>query len=716
MLGSSFHNGNMVIIRSWRFSRVFLSIIIIAVLSLTVFSTSVHAELATGQEMEQVCKNWLSYISYQKGDWAGETNPEIISVDNIEVDGRLLGRCYSISPIGYVIVPVMKDLSPIKAYSLENNLDIYETDGVAALLRDVLSNRAEVFEEYYGDISAVQTDKEERLFGSSQRLLWDKYTEAEVEFRGGLAKNNKDGDVQVGPLLTTAWHQGGPFYNYCPYGDGGRCVVGCVATAAAQIQWYHQWPPAGFNGTTYIWYGDNSCGGSTPTELLSASFSDTYEYIPTIENLAEISYEMGVAYGMMYGRCGSGAYTNCAIGIFPMYYGYQNTIEEELRSEHASFQWFDMIRDEIDESRPVLYTIYRHAIVADGYAVEDYVMYQYHMNYGWGGSQNLWYTIDDLHCPWDGCSFIKESLLRYIIPDRSVMFSVDTIIGHVPCDIEFSASSDKTVQGWDWDFGDGSSSGVRSPIHTYNEAGVYDVSLTIDDGENNHSLTRTSFVYAIADSLILSDVSGNRGESVCITVYGRNTLPMELIKIPIQYNDGDLELSFDSISTIGCRTNYFESQSVPQQDPFNKRMNVVLIARANVFSTPFLEPGEGEIVKLYFTVDPQAEVGQSTNVVCEGFSSYQPVMYGNIFDLKYDYAPAQLGAAVSFAPGCGDLNEDFDVNLSDILSLVEYVYLGGNPPNPLSLGDINMDGQVNLTDILDMISYIYGDGQEPECL
>ena len=48
--------------------------------------------------------------------------------------------------------------------------------------------------------------------------------------------------------LTCHWHQDSPYNDECPNltpGQDERTVVGCVATAMAQIMYYWQWPPAG---------------------------------------------------------------------------------------------------------------------------------------------------------------------------------------------------------------------------------------------------------------------------------------------------------------------------------------------------------------------------------------------------------------------------------------------------------------------------------------
>ncbi len=51
--------------------------------------------------------------------------------------------------------------------------------------------------------------------------------------------NANDG---VEPLIKTTWGQEMPYYLQCPKKDGEYCVVGCVATAMAQVMYYWKFP------------------------------------------------------------------------------------------------------------------------------------------------------------------------------------------------------------------------------------------------------------------------------------------------------------------------------------------------------------------------------------------------------------------------------------------------------------------------------------------
>jgi hypothetical protein len=62
---------------------------------------------------------------------------------------------------------------------------------------------------------------------------------------------------------------------------------------------------------------------------------------------------------------------------------------------------------------------------------------------------------------------------------------------------------------------------------------------------------------------------------------------------------------------------------------------------------------------------------------------------------------------------CGDANSDGDVNVSDAVYIINYVFVGGDPPNPLAAGDVNCDGTCNVSDAVWIINYVFVGGNMP---
>ena len=62
---------------------------------------------------------------------------------------------------------------------------------------------------------------------------------------------------------------------------------------------------------------------------------------------------------------------------------------------------------------------------------------------------------------------------------------------------------------------------------------------------------------------------------------------------------------------------------------------------------------------------------------------------------------------------CGDVNADGQVNISDPLFLINYIFLGGFGPIPWEAGEVNCDGSVNMADIIYIINYVFRGGTPP---
>jgi len=703
---------------SLRFAKVLALVLFIC---LFIFS-GVQAERATLQEMEQVCRNWLTYMVSEGGTWAGETNPQITDVHEMIVNDTVLARCFSIAPSGYVVVPVLKELPPVKACSEECSLDVNQINGMPQLLRDVLLHRLRLFVKTYGSLEATQPSQGDVLLDRIHRQQWDRFSVDRDEFETDLNKGMfAPMDTTVGPLLTTSWYQGAPYNNYCPWGDGGRCVVGCVATAAAQIMAYHQWPPFGSGSETYYWPGDNSCGGSSPGQWLTADFSDPYDWAnmpndcpPSCSQaeedaLAELNYEVGVAFEMDYGVCGSGTYTANALNVFPGHFRYRDWIDKEDRTAHNPTSWFNLIKAEINEGRPMQYRIYSHSIVCDGWR-DTGGLNQYHMNYGWADGHTNWYTIDFLHCPWEGCDPDEEYMIRYIIPDRGIMFAADTTFGWAPFDVHFTGSSEYSVDEWIWDFGDGDSAFIQSPVHTYETPDMFDITLAIDTGGDTLTLQRTDYVIVLADSMIAVDTAGGKGDTVEVVIRARNTIPLNKIIIPLEtFGTLNVNHSYGAFSTDGCRTDYFETQTYQHFDPGQRRYTIKLET-----SSSDLPPGEGCILKFYFIIPGSASSGQTDTVEVDGYNQYLPLFSGSI--AKYQAVPM----AGTISSGCcnddgirGDADDDGSLNITDAVFLVDFIFFSGPPPPCFEEGDVNGDAAISVADAVHLVQYIFFGGPPP---
>lgn len=62
---------------------------------------------------------------------------------------------------------------------------------------------------------------------------------------------------------------------------------------------------------------------------------------------------------------------------------------------------------------------------------------------------------------------------------------------------------------------------------------------------------------------------------------------------------------------------------------------------------------------------------------------------------------------------CGDANWDAVVGISDAIYIINYVFAGGDTPDPYESGDVSCDGMVNVSDAVWIINYIFMGGYSP---
>ena len=186
-------------------------------------------------------------------------------------------------------------------------------------------------------------------------------------------------------LIKTTWGQGWPYNDQCPIVNSVRSFTGCYPLAMAQILRY--WgkdkgiaPTHGFNG-----FEDEQYDYTNMPEALNGTMSQD-----TIDAVAKLVYHCGIASHTRYsidGTPASGATTENVAGALINKFGYSNV---ELDKRHLdSIDLKNLLKSEFDKGQPVIYSVGIHAFICDGYDEQDY----FHMNWGYGGSGDGWFTI-----------------------------------------------------------------------------------------------------------------------------------------------------------------------------------------------------------------------------------------------------------------------------------------------------------------------------------
>jgi len=394
--------------------KINLAVVIIAILLLC---QTASAQQVTIDQAETVARNWITTVINIKGHWSDSPTAKMAEITELKRGDRVLGYFCRIEPSGHIIVSLIEGLAPIKAFSETSYLDPTSDEGPADLLKFQLERRLDVIEKELGPISTLKSADLDPLLELNHRAVWEKLLTGPLSFPDKYNPDEpSDNYVEGQVLLTSRWHQYAPYNILCPPPpaeadcDKPNCAVGCTATAGAQIMRYWSWP----TGRPWLNMPDAMVVNPTSAEITAVS---------------ELCAMIGIGVSMQYcgyNTCASGAFTeDMADFLDGIQYNPLSPIV--WRYQYEWYQWYDMIKANMNQNRPIQYEIKNHVIVCDGWWDTDMPMY--HMNYGWGDGCNDWYTLDDLYQPDPEGSPAYELMLHEIYP---ICALGPTVTGTIP--------------------------------------------------------------------------------------------------------------------------------------------------------------------------------------------------------------------------------------------------------------------------------------------
>jgi PKD repeat protein len=132
------------------------------------------------------------------------------------------------------------------------------------------------------------------------------------------------------------------------------------------------------------------------------------------------------------------------------------------------------------------------------------------------------------------------------VPGPAANFTGTPLSGTVPLNVTFTDLSTGSPNQWAWAFGDGNTSTLKNPLHTYSAAGTYSVTLTASNAGGNNSITKTGYITVtvpVSGTVTLnSPYKGGYIESGGVMQF-RNTWPyassITLNGVTINLNTGD---------------------------------------------------------------------------------------------------------------------------------------------------------------------------------
>ena len=351
-------------------NKLFICLLIVGQL----FSASVNLNTAEDVALELLNRRNIE----------NKTNYSINGSSYKEQNGDILFYVINFVPTGFVIVSADDRSKPVLGYSFDN-----------AYIEEGIPNHYDYWLGYYAEQIKYIID-EDLEQTELRRNEW-------LDYLNPNSDHAQVRDVVVGPLITTSWDQSSPYNTMCP--GNPPTLVGCVSISMSQVMHYWKYPDYAVGNESYT----DPAGQSPSFGTITSNFGTSYDWnnMPNTgatEDTQLLLFEAGVAVHMDYDYDGSGSHvdwgSNSAQRAMKENFDYVNSSggypTARNKSAYSSTAWQNIITNELDSGKPMIKQGCSdsgcHAWNIDGYDEDNYV----HMNFGWGGSYNGYYSLEDI--------------------------------------------------------------------------------------------------------------------------------------------------------------------------------------------------------------------------------------------------------------------------------------------------------------------------------
>ncbi|MDD3097391.1 MAG: C10 family peptidase, partial [Candidatus Cloacimonetes bacterium] len=195
------------------------------------------------------------------------------------------------------------------------------------------------------------------------------------------------------PLIMPVWHQTSPWNARCPGQGQNRAHAGSHALALAKTMKYWAYPNQGEGSVSYT---DDDFGVLTQSfgqEINWGGMSNTLVFQTT----QRFIYTCGLAAYTDYEYDFSSSSLQNVRSALINHFRYDSSMQILQRQDYGNFQWKNILRDELDNRRVVIYAATMAdareiAFIIDGYNEEGL----FHINFSSAEIPDAWVEINDL--------------------------------------------------------------------------------------------------------------------------------------------------------------------------------------------------------------------------------------------------------------------------------------------------------------------------------
>ena len=278
-------------------------------------------------------------------------------------------------------------------------------------------------------------------------------------------------------------------------------------------------------------------------------------------------------------------------------------------------------------------------------------------------------------------------------------FTASPTEGYAPLTVQFTDRSSGAITGRSWVFGDGGSDTIPNPVHTYNNPGVYTVTLTVSGPGGSHTLTRPNYitvtsipVTATVVSMDPSTAQANPGVPITVAVAISNVTNLGSFQFTLAYSPGLVTVQNITLGEFPGSTGRSFTPVGPNTD---NNAGTATFGAFSLGATPAGPSGSG--VLAYVRLLPQA--GGTAALVLSG------VQVANVSGQSIQVVTRN---GTLFITAClGDFDGDGDVDILDVQRIAYRwnSHRGDALYEPAY--DLDGDGDIDILDV-QQVAYRWG--------
>jgi len=253
----------------------------------------------------------------------------------------------------------------------------------------------------------------------AMQALLDGYTAQIDALPEGMSAPQQVSRAPIRPLLPCIWGQSEPFNYYLPFTStttdnngvttAWHAKTGCVATAMAQVMYYHKWPPR-TTQTIPAYTSSTTTNGKTLTfnrpampvttlnwDAMKNAYNTTDSTQASGQAVAKLMECCDQALEMQFSKSSSSASVSDIPAALISYFDYDATARYVKRISYTTTEWENLLYSELQAGRPVVYRGHKnpggHAFVCDGCDANGL----FHINWGWNSQSNGYFLLRDLN-------------------------------------------------------------------------------------------------------------------------------------------------------------------------------------------------------------------------------------------------------------------------------------------------------------------------------